>query len=240
MAISSDATVGELVAEVPGRGRVFEQLGIDYCCCGKQSLAAACADRGLALEEVAAHLAVVPQAPTARYEVDPASLTLTALCDHIVQRYHEPLREDLPRLRELAVKVAGVHGENHPELREVRDIFDELWIELENHMETEERVLFPACRALEGTLTPPDMPGGSLARAIAPMEAEHIDTGTALATLRSLTSGFTPPPDACASYRTLQEGLAALEAELHQHIHKENNILFPRAIALDEALRRRG
>lgn len=240
MLLPRETTVGELVAERPDRARVFDQLGIDYCCGGRETLAAACAKRGLSPEAVLAELENAAEPAGAVEEVPPGSLTLTALCDHIVQRHHATLREALPRLHELAAKVAKVHGEAHPDLAEVRDVFDELWIELENHMEKEERVLFPACRQLEATLRPADLPSGPLAPAVARMEEEHTDAGEALALLRSLTRDYAPPPDACASYRSLLDGLHALEADLHQHIHKENNILFPRAIALDAALRRRG
>ena len=240
MPASKEDTVGELVAERPERARVFERLGIDYCCGGKQTLAAACAQLGLSPETVLAQLESAAASSVAAGEAAPASLTLTALCEQIVQLHHAYLRETLPRLHELARKVTTVHRPAHPELEQVREVFEELWMEIENHIDQEERLLFPACRQLEATLRPVDLSCGSLGAAVVRLEHEHSDAGEALTLLRSLTDGYGPPPDACPSYRSLLEGLHDLESDLHQHIHKENNILFLRAMALDAALRGSG
>ena len=129
--------------------------------------------------------------------------------------------------------MAAVHGSRHPELNAVRDTFAELRDELESHMLKEEQVLFPACRQMDASGSLPTLPCGSLGAAVARMEAEHDVAGSALETLRDLTHGYAPPPDACNSYRALLDGLATLEADLHQHIHKENNMLFPRALAME-------
>jgi regulator of cell morphogenesis and NO signaling len=227
-AVDPTRTVGDLVVERPGRARVFERLGVDYCCGGRRSLRDACERSGLDVGEVTAMLAEAD----APYPAEPdwRIAPLAGLCSHIERRHHDFLREELPRLEALAQRVANAHGARHPELHEVRALLASLAGELGRHMSAEEGVLFPACRRLEA--------GGqsgfpTLAAPISAMEADHEDTGDVLERLRTVTEGFAPPPDACNSYRALLDGLQTLESDLHQHIHKENNILFPRALALE-------
>jgi regulator of cell morphogenesis and NO signaling len=224
--IQATCTVGELVAERPARSRVFEELGIDYCCGGKQSLAEACARKGLDPEEVGRLL----DAPGGAVpEVDWREPPLAVLCDHIVQTHHLYLRQELPRLRGLLAKLARAHGERHPGLREAVAVFGAFADELSAHMEKEERVLFPLVARIESGEVPPTP---FVLRPIAVMEAEHEDAGRALATLRHLTDGYTVPAGGCNTYRAAMAGLAELEADMHAHVHKENNILFPRAARL--------
>jgi regulator of cell morphogenesis and NO signaling len=227
--IDLERTVGELVAERPGRARVFERLGLDYCCGGGKPLVAACADAGLDAAEVAASLERAEAAPPGE-ETDWRSVPLGDLCDHIVERHHGYLREELPRLGALMEKVARAHGGAHPELHEVASLLAEVTAELSRHIGIEEGALFPACRRLEET----GVSGfETLAAPISVMESDHDAAGDALASMRSLTAGFTPPAGACNSYRALLDGLEALELDLHRHIHEENNVLFPRALALE-------
>lgn len=233
--LDEKVTVGELVRERPARARVFERLGIDYCCGGKMPLERACRAGGLDLARVLRELAE----EDARPEVDPvdwSTTTMGALADHIEATHHAFLRRELPRLEHLAEKVTAAHADRHPELREVRAVLSGLKVEMESHMLKEERVLFPMVRLLDGATAPPQFPCGSVAYPIAAMEHEHDDAGAALARLRSLTGGYTPPADACNSYHALLDGLADLEADLHLHVHKENNILFPRACDAEAAL----
>lgn len=167
-------------------------------------------------------------------EQDWSASSLSDLCDHIVGAHHAFLREELPRLSTLVEKVANAHTEAHPELLEVVDVFGSIAAELQGHMFVEETVLFRACRDLEAS-------GWSelesLAGPVYAMEADHGTTGAALERLRVLTGGFTPPPAACSSYRAMLDGLETLERDLHRHIHEENDILFPRAVALEAATR---
>jgi regulator of cell morphogenesis and NO signaling len=224
-------TVASLVAERPGRSRVFEQLGIDYCCGGKVSLEDACAARGLDPLAVAGELDA-SDLDDEENGADWTTAALADLCDHIVETHHAYLREELPRLTTLVEKVAKAHAEVHPELREVEDVFGAVAAELQGHMFVEEAVLFRACRDLEAR-------GGSdldsLAGPVQAMEADHVITGAGLERLRALTAGYTPPPAACNSYIAMLDGLQTLERDLHRHIHEENNILFPRALALEGA-----
>jgi regulator of cell morphogenesis and NO signaling len=226
--LDGQATVGQLVRERPSRARVFERLGIDYCCGGKTPLDRACRAGGLDLARVLRELADEDARPEAD-PVDWSTATLGALADHIEATHHAYLRRELPRLERLAEKVAAAHGARHPELLDVLAVFSALKSELESHMLKEEWALFPMVRLLDGATAPPRSPCGSVADPIAAMEHEHDDAGAALARLRSLTGGYTPPAGACNTYRALLDGLADLEADLHLHVHKENNILFPKA-----------
>ncbi|MFG0284985.1 MAG: iron-sulfur cluster repair di-iron protein [Phycisphaerales bacterium JB039] len=222
-------TVGTLVAEQPGRSRVLEKLGIDYCCGGKLPLEEACRKRGLDPAAVVAQLREADE--TGRPgEVDAAAMGLAELADHIEQAHHAWLREELPRLDGMTKKVSAVHGESEPRLREVREAFCALREEMFSHMQKEEQILFPAIRALERG---EPAPMGSVAGPIAQMEHEHEQAGGALAAIRAATDDFEPPAWACGTYRAMLAGLADLEADMHRHIHKENNVLFPRAMRLE-------
>jgi regulator of cell morphogenesis and NO signaling len=223
--ITADTHVADLVLEQPGRARVFERYGIDYCCGGRTPLTDACAELGLEADDVIAALEASPPAPT---EVDWTTRALGELTAHIVETHHGYLREELPLLRALVDKVARAHGDRHPELADVHATFTAVADELEQHLATEERDVFPACVALET--------GGSddVAEPIGRMVHEHEAVAVGLARLRELTNAYEPPSDACNSYRSMLDRLRTLETDTHQHVHKENNILFPRAEALAE------
>jgi regulator of cell morphogenesis and NO signaling len=235
-----DRTVGQLVVERPERARLFEQLGIDYCCGGKRSLADACARRGLDLGEVLAQIEAAEERPAVTGAAKPTDLTLGALAEHITRRYHAPLREELPRLDALCVKVAAAHGARHPELRALQETFQAFRAELESHMRDEEETLFPACAQLAEALAVPTPASGPFQERLAALEEEHEQAGAALARMRELTQDYAPPADACNTYRVLLAGLVGLEAEMHEHVHLENNLLFPRAQRLAAALERVG
>lgn len=223
MTVSPTTLVSDLVLEQPGRTTVFESLGIDFCCGGRIPLAQACADRGLDLDEVVDALAGAP-APVDP-DLDVARMSPAELAAHIVDRHHGYLRAELPGLAPLVEKVARVHGGRHPELREVAALFEQVSGELVRHLHEEEEVVFPACTA--GT---PEA-ASTLADEIARMEEDHVLVGTGLARMRTLTHGFDPPEGACTSYRAMLQRLDALERDVHLHVHKENNVLFPRALA---------
>jgi len=225
-------TVGELVRENPARSRVFERFSIDYCCGGKVPLQEACRDRGLDPKQVAADLAVVDAEPAAQAD-DPATMRLADLADHIEATHHAYLREELPRLDFMTEKVAHVHGDAEPRLREIRQVFVSCRQELEAHMLKEERVLFPMIRELEQADGPVTFHCGSLANPIRMMEHEHDQAGDAMSRFKELTDGYLPPDWACNTYRAMVDGLAAFERDMHQHVHKENNVLFPRALELE-------
>ncbi|MCC6414788.1 MAG: iron-sulfur cluster repair di-iron protein [Opitutaceae bacterium] len=231
-ALTRETTVGAIVTARPGLARLFEHLGIDYCCRGKLPLEQACAQRGLdpattltLLQSAADALGATP------VEENAAGMTLTELADHIERTHHAYLKNEMPRLVEMANRVATRHGENDPRLFEVAAATRGLADEMFDHMEKEEIALFPLVRRIEnsaGSACACDM----LAAPIRQMEIEHDDAGRAISHLRELTDGFSIPDAFCNTHRALLAGLAAFEADLHRHVHKENSILFPRALEL--------
>jgi regulator of cell morphogenesis and NO signaling len=230
-----EKTVGQLVVERPSRARVFERLGIDYCCGGKLPLRHACEQKKLDYDSVVAELEQDRAAPEQGAR-NWASASLTDLCDHIERTHHAYLKEELPRLEFLTSKVAARHGDHRPALREVHRIFLGLKAEMDGHMVKEERILFPLCRQLDVADKLPATHCGSVGNPIAVMIREHEDAGDALAQIHGLTDGFTPPADACNTFRAMYDSLRQLEQDMHQHVHKENNILFPKAIRLEKLL----
>jgi regulator of cell morphogenesis and NO signaling len=228
MPVLISRSLGELVAEVPARAAVLDRLGLDYCCHGQRSLAAACEDAGLDPSSVASSLDDASAENLTAVPLDPAALTA-----FIETTHHRYLHAELPELDVLADKVAGVHGERHIELIEVRRLVAELGAELEPHMRKEERVLFPAIRALcAGTR---DFPFGTVRNPIRMMSLEHDRAGQLLADLRAAARDYVAPDDGCGSYRSLYHRLEELEADTHRHIHLENNVLFPAAITIEDA-----
>lgn len=236
--ISLQNTVGQLVVERPDRARVFEAFGLDYCCGGKRTILDACAEKGIdpsaLLEALQVHDLTTPRSE----ELDWSRAGLGEIVDHILITHHEYLRRELPRIEAMAEKVALVHGERHPEMVEVYKLFERFKPEQELHMAKEEGVLFPMCKLLDTAIeVPRTFCAGTLRHPIEAMEREHAMAGNDLAEMRRLTNGFTPPEDACNTFRVLLASLADLEVDMHLHIHKENNILFPKALAKEDALR---
>jgi regulator of cell morphogenesis and NO signaling len=240
MTFDESKTVRELALAIPSATKVFEKLGIDYCCGGGKKLGEACVQAKLPLEQVLRDLEQAESSRLARNEssTDWRSEQLADLIDHIVKKHHEFVKSEIPRLSGLATKVAGKHGQNHPETSKVNELFETLADELSMHMMKEEQILFPYIARMEeafiekSPVVPP--PFGTVQNPIRMMVSEHDDAGTVLRDLRSVTSDYKAPEDACTSYRTLYNGLLEFEADLHQHIHLENNILFPRALAMEE------
>jgi regulator of cell morphogenesis and NO signaling len=239
MALNATQTVRQLATEVPNATRIFEKFGIDYCCGGGKSLEAACAQANLPLNEVLQSLqqGTAPAAGVGNLP-DFNQASLSELVAHIVNTHHAYVKQEIPRLQKLLAKVVSVHGQNHPELFDMQHVFGGLAAELTSHMMKEEMVLFPYVNSLEQAVDSgrpsPRSPFGTVANPVQMMEMEHESAGNALKQLRNLSSDYTPPQDACFSYNTLFSALGEFETDLHQHIHLENNILFPRAIAMEQ------
>lgn len=230
--ISPDATVADVAVLNPGVTRVFEQYGIDYCCGGRNTIREATGKAGVALEELMQSLDRNCSDAVPAAERDWNQAPLGELITHILDAHHVFIRRESPRIEGLLAKVVNRHGANHPELNEMQDIFGAMSQELAMHLMKEEQVLFPLIeRLLMGGPAP--MP---LHCPISRMFEEHEDAGELLQSLRRLTSNYTPPPEACMSYRALYQALEEFERDLHQHIHLENNILFPKAIRLEESV----
>ena len=232
--ITPSSSIGQIVALHPPLARMFEHVGIDYCCGGRRTLAEACATTGLDAATFAVLLEAAATLATVKPAVDAIGMTLIALADHIESTHHAYLRAELPALIAKAERVAEKHSWRDSRLPAVLETLRELADEMLSHMAKEEEILFPLVRALERDGATPER-RGALAGPIRVMESEHDAAGDAVARLRELTDGFTPDADACNTHRALLAGLAQLEADLHEHVHKENNVLFPRALALESS-----
>ncbi len=223
--------IGLLVAEQPLRAAVFDRFGIDFCCGGKQTLSDACDKAGFAIELVIADLAENDDHAAMQDMPDSwLNASITELTNHIQQTHHAYLKLELPRLQALAEKVARVHGAKDSRLVEVVAVFSAMKHEIEQHTMKEDNVLFPFMRELDQGEVLPKAPFGSVANPVRCMESEHNDAGEALMKLRVLTNQYAAPEGACNSWLALLAGLAHLEQDLRTHIHKENSILFPKAI----------
>lgn len=234
--ITPDRKVGDLASENLGLTRVFQRHGIDFCCGGGQTLSAVCAKKGLDITALIAELDQELANASKDRAANLASWTIAELVDNIVKTHHAFLRTELPQVHMMAEKVARVHGDRHPELPQVYRGFVRMEQEMCQHMMKEESILFPLCVDLEKATEMPSMHCGSVAGPIRMMEMEHNEMAAFFDRARALTNNLTPPDDACMTYRALFQRLGELEQDLHLHTHKENNVLFPRAIAREEAL----
>ena len=230
--ITPETTVGELVRAVPARSRIFENLGVDYCCGGKKPLAEICRAKNLDPATVMAMLNALDRAADVP-SANPDAMGLAELCDHIERAHHDYLREELPRLDFMTRKVAAVHGDREARLLEVRRVFESFNAAMTAHTDEEEAVVFPKIRQLAaangnraGIVT-------ELKATFAKLESEHDSAGGALERFKELTDGYTPPDWACNTFRALYDGLRQLERNMHQHVHKENNVLFVKALATE-------
>lgn len=241
MAIDATKSIREFATELPSSINIFEKLGIDYCCGGQKPLSEACAAAGLDLGSVIASLDQLKteQQSRAGIEKNWLNTSLDEIVAHITNTHHAYVRQQIPTIQTLAEKVVGKHGANHPELASIRDTFAALGEELNLHLMKEEQILFPyIVRSAEASLQHEPAPPscfGSVQNPIRMMMFEHDNAGAALREMRKASSDYTVPPDACTSYRALYKLLQEFEADLHQHIHLENNILFPRALQVEGA-----
>jgi len=224
-----ERTVGDLAVEMPLSIRVFEAWKIDYCCGGRTPLPDAVAGSGKTIDEFLAALDVLADVPSRDWSGD----TLTTMAGNIVSTYHAYTREELQLLEPLAQKVLGVHGDRRPELADVLSLLCALRDDMLPHMLKEEQVLFPYVTQLEAGNAPTPF-FGTVKNPVRKMMAEHDRVGELLASLRSVTDDYTPPESACFSYRELYRRLSDFEQRTHEHIHLENNLYFPRAVALED------
>jgi regulator of cell morphogenesis and NO signaling len=239
--ITTGMTVREVAIELPQATRLFETLKIDYCCGGNKPLAQACAAAGIDVDDVLEMLTEVSVQKSGAAR-DFQSLSLPELITHILDTHHEFTKSEMARLGALTAKVIAAHGSNHPELTHFGELFKLLCADLRPHMFKEEQVLFPYILSLteakENNQAGPFAPFGTVNNPIRMMMREHDNAGQILRELRALTSDYDVPADACISYRTLYQALEDFEKDLHQHIHLENNILFPKALELENVLNR--
>lgn len=225
-------TLAEIVTDNYRTAAVFEKYHLDFCCNGKRSLEKACEEKNLNVAEVLSQL----ESTTRRDNTDQFNyqqLSLTALANHIVSTHHQYVKNEMPLITMYLQKIAAKHCGRHPEMLQVFEIFTGLQHEMELHMQKEEQVLFPRIRQTEALAL--DEPGvhsnrSYLQAPIHVMEDEHDAAGEAMAAIRTLTNNYTLPEDACTTYKLSFAALQAFEADLHHHVHLENNILFPKAM----------
>ncbi len=241
MAIALTQTIRQIVTESPDIIPVFQRYGIDFCCGGEKTLTEACQNAKVPVDMVLNAYADLQKLSVARADSrDWTKESLTTLIDNITSTHHVVVRNESARIEKLHSKVPEKHGEKHPELFEVRDTFQALAAELAVHLMKEEQILFPYIVRLEeaqiaGESAPPSTCFGSVENPIRMMEFEHENAGDALRDLRRITNGYQAPDDACDGFRSLYAALADFEKDLHMHIHKENNILHPRALQAERS-----
>ncbi len=229
----STLTLAQIVNSNHKAASVFEKYHLDFCCKGKRSLAQACNEQELALSQVAGDLQEV-FANAANGNADFDNMSLTQLSDYIVQTHHAYVKNEMPQIYAYLQKVSSKHGDRHPELYKIFQGFAAVKEEMEGHMKKEELILFPRIKEMEKLANSSgdqfQMNIGYLQSPITVMETEHDHAGAQLNEIRILTDNYTPPQDACTTYRLSFAALQAFEIDLHQHVHLENNILFPKAI----------
>ena len=231
------STITEIVNQLPGAIPVLDKMNIDFCCNGKLPFAEACRRADRTEEEVLTAILQAP--PAATSAVRPQDWSLDLLTNYIVQNHHQYTKRTLPEIQRLMEKVYAKHGANHPELEEVRSLVDTLAKDLQAHMYHEEHVLFPAVNALVRECSRVLPLADSVAKSMSnltpvmiTLENEHDQAGTCLHRIHEITRHFAVPPDACSAFRALYQQLQEFEADLHFHIHLENNLLFPKTLSL--------
>ncbi len=232
-------TVRQIVAGDYRTASVFEKYSIDYCCHGNVSLDEACRKNGVSIDEIErdlAALAVKNENGSDAYD----TWDLDFLAEYIVRTHHRYVRNAIPAIDAHCAKVVMKHGERHPEVARIYSAFKEVAEEMTRHMAKEELVLFPYIKAMVNHSqngTPFQQPHfGTIANPIRMMEAEHESAGNAMDAIRTISNGFTSPADACTTFGLTYEELKQFEADLHKHVHLENNILFPKALKLEQNL----
>jgi regulator of cell morphogenesis and NO signaling len=233
----TEKTVREIAVENPSSIRVFESLGIDYCCGGRSSLSDACSRTDIDLDRLLDLLAQANlNAPVSK---EWSGKPLRDLIAHIVEKHHGFVRTETPRIESLLSKVVAKHGQAHPEVLQIELLFTAISQELSTHMLKEEQILFPYVERMERALLNADaLPAaffGSVKRPIANMMAEHDDAGALLSRIRKLSNGYAAPGGACPTFVALYRGIEEFERDLHHHVHLENNILFPRTVEMEQS-----
>ncbi|MBF6608713.1 MAG: iron-sulfur cluster repair di-iron protein [Flavobacterium sp.] len=240
MVVDTKITIGEIVAEDFRTAAVFSKYGIDFCCKGNRTLEEVCEKKNVSVNTLTEELTRAASDLSGNgtdYQSWPSDL----LIDYIEKKHHRYVEEKSPVLIQYLNKLCKVHGERHPELFTIHDLFYESAGELAAHMKKEELMLFPfikkMIKAKAGNLPLENPHFGTVENPVAMMKDEHTTEGERFEEIAKLTDNYTPPADACSTYRVTFAMLQEFEQDLHTHIHLENNILFPRAIAMEKELR---
>jgi regulator of cell morphogenesis and NO signaling len=234
--LTTVTTVGDIVAHDLRSAAIFARHGIDFCCGGRRSLDDACRAKGVDPADILRELVALNHSRT----FDAAVWPLDSLIDYITGIHHAYVRRQIPMLRTLLQKVTASHGGRHPDVAAVEAVFADLASGLERHMEKEDLILFPYIRALVAAKTAggrlPASPFGTVRNPIRMMEIEHGGAAEDTRSIRRLTANYEPPEDACVTWRACYAELYEFERDLHEHVHLENNVLFPAASLLEEEL----
>ena len=237
--VAKERTIREVVVDDYRTASVFQKHGLDFCCGGGATIERACEKKGIDVEALLVEITGAMETPSSG-EARVNSWELDMLVDYIVNNHHAYIRSVLPALRQHAEKVARVHGPARQSLVEIAETFQRLSEDLEAHMQKEEQILFPyikeMVRAKRNGVEAPPSPFGSARNPIRMMEMEHQRAGDEMEQIRTLSDNYTPPSDACMTYRVLFQDLADFEQDLHRHVHLENNILFPKAVELESEM----
>lgn len=237
--INEDTTIKEIVSSDYRSAEVFKKYGIDFCCGGKKTLLSVCNEEGVNITDIKTELKNLTKTSIVTSQ-DPNAWDLDFLADYIINTHHKYVIKTIPSLFEYTQKVAKVHGNRHPELIETADDFLKVMDELNRHMMKEENILFPYIKQLayvqKNGGTPPALTFGTIKNPIRMMEMEHDEVGDVMGKIKKQTNHYHPPENACATYKVCYSVLKEFEDDLHMHIHLENNILFPKAIELEEKL----
>lgn len=236
MVVDTNKTIGEMVADDFRTASVFSSNKIDFCCKGNRTLDEVCSQKGLDVSTVLEQLEKATA--TDNTAIDFNTWELDLLIDYIEKKHHRYVEEKIPVLLSFLLKLEQVHGAAHPELFEIKNLFKRTADELTQHMKKEELILFPYIKQMVEAArnkTPLSAPGfGSVANPIAMMMEEHENEGNRFEKIVAISNNYTPPADGCNTYKVTFQMLQEFESDLHTHIHLENNILFPKAIVLQE------
>lgn len=238
MLIQKETKIGDVVAENFHAAKVFESHGLDFCCGGKRTIEDACNTKGVDSKLLLAELEKLNSNNPSSTHFDKWEADF--LSDYIINNHHAYVNNAISTIEHHLQKVVSAHGAKHPQVCSIDSIFAELKTELLEHMAKEERMLFPYIKklsfAIKNSIEMPSPPFGSVENPIKVMESEHDNAGLLLKKINALSEGYVPPQDACATFRVLFGELKEFEEDLHMHIHLENNVLFPKAKAMEEKL----
>lgn len=236
-----DLTLSEIVIKYPFAANVFEKHRLDFCCGGKKTLSAACAENGIEVEGVRSELEMAAEKTLHRSgKIEFNDMDLGLLIDYIESNHHAYVRNAIPVIQAHILKVVNAHGKNHPEMKEISEHFDEVADEMTLHMRKEEHMLFPYIRQIaeskeqKDAIAPPAFK--TVRNPISVMEFEHERAGRAMEKIRTISRNYEPPADACTTFRLCLTELDEFERDLHKHVHLENNILFPKAVNIENDL----
>jgi len=231
-------TLAEIVTEQFQTASIFEKYHLDYCCKGRRSLQQACEEENVPVNKIVEELNKVYTPKTGA--IDFNSLKLSQLAEYIVHTHHSYIKKEMPQIISFLQKVSSKHGNRHPELYNILEVFTELSAEMTDHMDKEEMIVFPRIKQLEKNgldqLSFDAQMYEYIKLPIINMEIEHDDAGNKMNEIRLLTNNYTPPADACTTYKLMYACLHAFEIDLHQHVHLENSILFPKALILEKEI----